>query len=149
MTTASPTRPGVSMRGWRRARRTHPGANRRSGQTATTASEGRSQATARPVSRGRPPREVIGCGSYDAALDWPPMPMASRAPSTPLLVAAGIAVVIALAVFVSIDLTDAFDRSIIEAVRSDLARDVLSPLQYITELASSAAGGAVAGAPRS
>ena len=57
-------------------------------------------------------------------------------PSTPLLVAVGIAVVVALAVLVSTDLTDAFDRSIISAVRSELARDVLSPLGVITELGS-------------
>jgi membrane-associated phospholipid phosphatase len=72
------------------------------------------------------------------------MPTASRAPSTPVLVAAGVAVVLALAVFVSIDLTDAFDRSIIEAVRSDLVRDLLSPLQYVTELGSTGAVTAVA-----
>jgi undecaprenyl-diphosphatase len=53
-----------------------------------------------------------------------------------LLVAVGIAVVVALAVLVSTDLTDAFDRSIISAVRSELARDVLSPLGVITELGS-------------
>ena len=51
---------------------------------------------------------------------------------------------LALAVFVSIDLTDAFDRSIIEAVRSDLVRDLLSPLGYITELGSTGAVTAVA-----
>ena len=50
------------------------------------------------------------------------MPTVARVPSTPLLVAAGIALVVALAVLVSSDLTDAFDRSIIEAVRSDLDR---------------------------
>jgi undecaprenyl-diphosphatase len=64
------------------------------------------------------------------------MPTAPRVPSTPLLVAVGIAVVVALAVLVSTDLTDAFDRSIISAVRSELARDVLSPLGVITELGS-------------
>jgi undecaprenyl-diphosphatase len=64
------------------------------------------------------------------------MPTAARVPSTPLLVAGGIAAVVALAVLVSTDLTDAFDRSIIEAVRSELARDVLSPLGIITELGS-------------
>lgn len=72
------------------------------------------------------------------------MPTASRAPSTLLLVAGGIAVVVALAVFVSIDVTDAFDRSIIEAVRSDLARDMLTPLGIITELGSTAAVTAMA-----
>ena len=46
---------------------------------------------------------------------------------------------LALAVFVSIDLTDAFDRSIIDAVRSDRVRDLLSPLQLITELGSTGA----------
>ena len=57
-------------------------------------------------------------------------------PSTPLLVAVGIAAVVALAVLVSTDLTDAFDRSIITAVRSELVRDLLSPLGIVTELGS-------------
>lgn len=72
------------------------------------------------------------------------MPTAARVPSTPLLVAGGIAFVIALAVLVSSDLTDAFDRSIIEAVRSELVRDLLSPLRLITELGSTVAVTAVA-----
>ena len=72
------------------------------------------------------------------------MSTAARVPSTPLLVAAGIAFVLVLAVLVSSDLTDAFDRSIIDAVRSDLARDVLSPLRLITELGSTVAVTAMA-----
>jgi membrane-associated phospholipid phosphatase len=72
------------------------------------------------------------------------MPTAARAPSTPLLVAAGFALVVALAVLVSSDLTDAFDRSIIEAVRSDLVRDLFSPLGLITELGSTGAVTAMA-----
>ncbi|MCA1587642.1 MAG: phosphatase PAP2 family protein [Chloroflexi bacterium] len=72
------------------------------------------------------------------------MPTASRTPSTPLLAAAGVAAVLVLAVLVSIDLTDAFDRSIIEALRSDVLREVLGPLRFVTELASTGAVTAVA-----
>jgi undecaprenyl-diphosphatase len=67
------------------------------------------------------------------------MPTASHTPSTPLLAAAGVAIVLALAVFVSMDLTDAFDRSIIEAVRSDALHDLFGPLRFITELGSTGA----------
>jgi membrane-associated phospholipid phosphatase len=72
------------------------------------------------------------------------MPTAARVPSTLLLVAGGIAFVIALAVLVSNDLTDAFDGSVIEAVRSELVRDLLSPLRIITELGSTGAVTAMA-----
>ena len=67
------------------------------------------------------------------------MPTAARAPSTPLLVVGGIALVIGLAVLVSSDLTDGFDGFVIEAVRAELVRDLLSPLRAITELGSTGA----------
>ena len=72
------------------------------------------------------------------------MPTAARVPWTPLLVIGGIALVVGLAVLVSSHVTDAFDRSIIEAVRSDLVRDMLSPLRLITELGSTGAVTAMA-----
>ena len=72
------------------------------------------------------------------------MRRAARVPSTPLLAASGIVFVIGLAVLVSNDLTDAFDRSIIEALRADLVRDMLSPLRIITELGSTGAVSAMA-----
>jgi membrane-associated phospholipid phosphatase len=72
------------------------------------------------------------------------MPTAVRVPSTPVLVSGGIAFVLVLAVLVSSDLTDAFDRSIIEAVRSERVRDLLSPLRLITELGSTGAVPAMA-----
>lgn len=72
------------------------------------------------------------------------MPTAARVPTTPLLVAGGIALVVGLAVLVSSDMTDAFDGSIIDAVRSDLVHDPLSPLGLITELGSTGVVTAVA-----
>ena len=72
------------------------------------------------------------------------MPMAARVPSTPLLVAGGVALVAGLAILVGSDLADGFDRSIIDAMRSDLVCDVLSPLRLITELGSTGAVTAMA-----
>ncbi len=51
----------------------------------------------------------------------------------------GVAIVILLAIAVSLDLTDALDRSIIEIVRSDPLAGVLFPLRWITELGSTEA----------
>lgn len=51
----------------------------------------------------------------------------------------GVGIVILLAIAVSLDLTDALDRSIIDVVRSDALAGLLSPLRWITELGSSAA----------
>ncbi len=62
--------------------------------------------------------------------------------ASPIPALAGVAIVVLLAIAVSLDLTDALDRSIIAIVRSDPLADVLSPLRRITELGST---GAVAG----
>ncbi len=59
--------------------------------------------------------------------------------SSPIPSLIGVAIVILLAIAVSLDLTDALDRSIIEIVRSDPLAGVLSPLRWITELGSTAA----------
>ena len=67
-----------------------------------------------------------------------------RGPATPLFIAAGIAVVIGLAVLISADLTSGFDRAIIDALRSPLLYDSLSSLRAITELGSTGAVIAVA-----
>lgn len=56
-----------------------------------------------------------------------------------LLVVAGVLLVIGLAALVSVDLTDGFDRAIIEAVRAEPLRDLLSPLRQVTELGSTGA----------
>jgi undecaprenyl-diphosphatase len=56
--------------------------------------------------------------------------------------AAGVAVVVGLAVLIGADLTDAFDQAIIDALRSPAIGDLLSPLRAITELGST--GGVVA-----
>ena len=50
--------------------------------------------------------------------------------------AAGIVIVVGLAVLISADLTDAFDQAIIDALRSPLIHDLLVPLRAITELGS-------------
>ena len=44
--------------------------------------------------------------------------------------------VIALAVMVSLDLTDAFDRAVIDTVRAPELRGLLRPLRFVTELGS-------------
>jgi undecaprenyl-diphosphatase len=67
-----------------------------------------------------------------------------RPPATPLLIAAGIAIVVGLAVLISGDLTTAFDQAIIDAIRSPVVHDLLSPLRTITELGSTWAVIAVA-----
>lgn len=59
----------------------------------------------------------------------------SRA-TAPLAALLGIVIVVLLAVAVSLDLTDALDRSIIRAVRADALDAVLSPLRRVTELGS-------------
>ena len=75
----------------------------------------------------------------------------SRSGSGPLrrlsplwLVAIGTAIVVLLAVGVSANLTDGFDRAVIQAVRADALATVLSPLRWITELGSTGAVTAVA-----
>ncbi len=50
--------------------------------------------------------------------------------------AAGIVIVVGLAVLISADLTDAFDQAIIDALRSPMIHDLLFPLRAITELGS-------------
>jgi membrane-associated phospholipid phosphatase len=70
--------------------------------------------------------------------------MLDRAPATPLLMAAGIAVVVGLAVLISADLAGGFDQAIIDAVRAPALHDLLSPLRPITELGSTGAVVAVA-----
>ncbi len=62
-----------------------------------------------------------------------------------MLILAGIVIVVGLAVLISADLTDGFDRAVIEAVRAPGLHDVLSPLRGITELGSTGAVIAVAG----
>lgn len=59
--------------------------------------------------------------------------------SSPIPSLIGVAIVILLAIAVSLDLTDALDRSIIEIVRSDPLAGVLSPLRWITDFGSTAA----------
>ena len=59
-------------------------------------------------------------------------------------VVVGTAIVILLAVAVSADLTDAFDRSVIQLVRSEMLSAVLYPLRWVTELGSTSAVTAVA-----
>jgi undecaprenyl-diphosphatase len=58
--------------------------------------------------------------------------------------AAGVAVVVGLAVLISADLTAAFDQAVIDALRSPAIGDLLSPLRAITELGSTSAVVAVA-----
>jgi membrane-associated phospholipid phosphatase len=76
------------------------------------------------------------------------MPSTPAAPSSPLvplgLIVAGIALVVGLAVLISANLTDGFDRAIIEAVRAPALHDLLSPLRGITELGSTGAVAVVA-----
>jgi undecaprenyl-diphosphatase len=64
-------------------------------------------------------------------------------PSEPLpalaLILAGIALVVGLAVLISGDLTDGFDRAIIEVIRAPALHGALSPLRGITELGSTGA----------
>ncbi|MEO6294257.1 MAG: phosphatase PAP2 family protein [Candidatus Limnocylindria bacterium] len=52
------------------------------------------------------------------------------------LAAGGVGLVIALAVVVSLGLTDAFDHAIIQAVRAPALQGILAPLGIITELGS-------------
>jgi len=52
------------------------------------------------------------------------------------LAAGGVALVIALAVGVSLDLTDGFDHAVIQAVRAPALQGILAPLGIITELGS-------------
>ncbi len=59
--------------------------------------------------------------------------MTSR-PSSFVVAGAAVAFVIALAILVSAGMTDAFDRPIIEAVRSPGISNALSPLRPITDL---------------
>jgi undecaprenyl-diphosphatase len=73
-----------------------------------------------------------------------PPPVVVRPPATPVLIAAGIAIVVGLAVLISADLTDAFDRAIIDALRSQTVHDLLSPLRTITDFGSTWAVIAVA-----
>jgi undecaprenyl-diphosphatase len=123
-----------------------PGTTSRSGQTSTGARKGTSHAIARtPITAtlayaARRAGLLIGCGSYDAALDWPPMwPATSRTAPLLALGIGGVVTVVALAVMVSIDLTDAFDGRIITAVRAAALHDLLAPLGVITELGSTLA----------
>lgn len=68
----------------------------------------------------------------------------SRSVPSLALAGGGLTLVIALAVMVSIDLTDGFDRAIIQAVRAPALHDLLSPLGFITELGSTWAVTAIA-----
>ena len=62
----------------------------------------------------------------------------------PILAAGGIGLVVLLAVAVTNGISDPFDRSIIEVVRARELHDLLSPLQFITQLGSTGAVTAVA-----
>ena len=70
--------------------------------------------------------------------------MLGHASATPVLMAAGIAILVVLALLISADLTTAFDQAIIDAFRSPMIHAPLSPLRAITELGSTAAVVAVA-----
>jgi len=61
------------------------------------------------------------------------------------LAGVGGVVVVLLAVAISADITDGFDRSITDAVRSEQLAGLLSPLRWITELGSTGAVTVVAG----
>ncbi len=128
-----------------------PGTTSRIGQIATMAAAGRNQATTRavprpmPVSAARTARGVMGSGSYDAHLDWPPM-LASllRLPAAALLLGAGIGIVAALAAAVATGTSEGFDGAVIHAVRAPALDTILSPLRWITQLGSTWAIFAVA-----
>ena len=64
--------------------------------------------------------------------------MTSRG-AVPILVAGGIGLVALLAVAVTSGISDPFDRSAIDAIRSQSLRGLLSPLRLITELGSTTA----------
>jgi len=70
--------------------------------------------------------------------------MLDRQPPTPVLMAAGLAVVVGLAMLISADMTGSFDQGVIDALRSPLVHDLLTPLRAITELGSTGAVVAVA-----
>src|SRR5919106_1728351 len=63
-----------------------------------------------------------------------------RPPPTLVSMAAGVAVVVGLAVLISADLTDAFDQWVIDALRSPAIGDLLSPLRAISALGMVAYG---------
>jgi undecaprenyl-diphosphatase len=69
--------------------------------------------------------------------------MSSAGVSRPLpalaIILAGIALVVGLALLISADLTDGFDRAVIDAVRSSALHGALAPLRGITELGSTGA----------
>jgi undecaprenyl-diphosphatase len=73
------------------------------------------------------------------------LPMSSSGPraflrASPWLpVVVGMAIVTMLAIAVSADLTDAFDRSVIGVVRSEELTPVLAPFRWVTELGSTGA----------
>ena len=69
--------------------------------------------------------------------------MRSRA-AVPIIVLGGVGIVVLLAIAVTSGISDPVDRSIIEAVRAEGLRGVLSPLRAITELGSTGAVTAVA-----
>jgi undecaprenyl-diphosphatase len=64
---------------------------------------------------------------------------ATRPGPAALLSLAGILVVVGLAVLVAAGMTDGFDQAIIDAVRAEALRDLLSPFAVITQLGSTAA----------
>ncbi|CAN5317674.1 phosphatase PAP2 family protein [soil metagenome] len=62
-----------------------------------------------------------------------------RSSRSPLLVLLGVAIFLLLAMGVSSDVTDSFDLAVIDLVRADALRTLLSPLRWITELGSTGA----------
>src|SRR5918999_4194191 len=93
------------------------------------ASSARRRRDARECSLG------IGCASYDADLDWPTMPVRSL-PASLVLALGGVGIVILLAIAVTSDAADGFDRAVIDLVRADGLAIPLAPLRWITELGS-------------
>ena len=71
--------------------------------------------------------------------------MRSRA-AVPILALGGVGIVVLLAIAVTSGISEPFDRSIIEVVRAEGLRGLLSPLRVITELGSTGAVTVVAAA---
>jgi membrane-associated phospholipid phosphatase len=78
-------------------------------------------------------------------MSWTSPPRVALRPlAAPVLMVAGVLIVVLLAVLISAGLTKSFDQAIIDALRSPVIHDLLSPLRFITELGSTGAVIAVA-----
>lgn len=71
--------------------------------------------------------------------------MRSRSVVPYALAILGVVVVLALALAVGAGVTDPFDAAVIDVVRAEALRDLLSPLRWVTELGSTAAVTIIAG----